>query len=103
MVRAKELGLAAKGSGYNDFPLLVWRPLELPYPLKQTSWKASDKTIITPGEFYDRLCAMPPQPKPIIIDGREVKYLKGGDIKVGCTTVSAADIDTIHEQSLKNR
>lgn len=44
------------------------------------------KQVITPGEFYDRLCKMLKPEPPIRIGGHDVKFDKG-EITVCCTTI----------------
>lgn len=77
----KELGNYGP-SQYND-RYLIWRNAGM---LWQANGAPISGEIITPGEFYDRLCrTVKPEP-PIRIGGHEVRFRKGS-IKVGCTEV----------------
>ena len=53
-------------------------------------------TLISPGEFYDRLCAMP---KAIRIGDHTVEFKDGGDIKVGCTRVDFSTLEAVYNKA----
>lgn len=61
------------------------------------------KNLITPGEFYDRLCKTPKPEPPIMVGSREVRFENGGDIVVGCTNVDFATLEKVYNKALSMR
>ena len=79
--KAKELGNNGPRQYYDRY--LIWRNTGM---LWQANKAPIDGNIISPGEFYDRLCkAVKPEP-PIRIGDYHVTFNKGS-IQVGCTEV----------------
>ena len=71
--KAVELGNTKNAHLYDGAKTLIWRPIDR-IKLKQSeasSHGGPGHTLIPPGEFYDRLCAMAPNEKPIMIGGNE--------------------------------
>ena len=62
---------------------MLWETMEASTWKKRNNY---DLTIISPGEFYDRLCNTKAPEPPIYIDGYKVTF-NSDSIKVGCTVV----------------
>ena len=100
IAKAKELGMT-DGEGYDSISLnqLIYRP--------NGSWKLLQthraENLLPPGEFYDRLCRMTPNEKPILIDNREVKFTGSGNIKVGCTSIPWEVLEVVYTRAKAQR
>ena len=92
--KAMELGWAKGTSNYPSKRIAYFSDCEV---LQNADWIKDRTILITPGEFYDRLCKMPKPEPPIRIGGHEVKFGKG-EISVGCTTVPNDIVRKVYER-----
>lgn len=96
--KAAELGRCAADYGTAN-PNLLMRGGVVHVTYKRDNHLVREKNWISPGEFYDRLCAMKPKEKPIMIDGEEVEFDEHGHASWNYTFFPAETIARMYEAS----
>lgn len=97
--KADEIGISGSLGSYKDKRIGYWSKCRY----LQNADGVLDVNIISPGEFYDRLCRMSKPEPPIMIGGHKVEFEKDGDIKVGCTSVDFATLEKVYNKALSMR